>query len=55
MALFYIDFDGYCIMEAATKEEAEQKFWDTLQKPCDTKDCYDDIYDIDSIQELKEE
>ena len=51
MAKFYIDFSGYCAVEAETKEEAEEKFWNTLQKPCES--CYEDIYGIDSIEQVK--
>lgn len=46
---FYIDFSGYCIVEAASKEEAEQIFWDGLQPP--TVKAFDDVYDIDCIEE----
>lgn len=46
---WFIDFSGYCSIEAETKEEAKQKFWDGLQKP--TAEAFDDVYDIDYIEE----
>ena len=46
---FYIDFSGYCTIKAKNKEEAESKFWKKKKKP--SKVCYDDIYDIESIEE----
>lgn len=45
---YYIDFSGYCTIEASSAEEAEKKFWQGLQKPC--KDAYDDVWDIDAIE-----
>lgn len=53
MKKFYIDFSGYCTIEAETSEEACSKFWETLQKPSEV--CYDDVYDIDAIEEVEEE
>lgn len=49
MAKFMIDFSGYCAIDAETKEEAEQKFWDGLQTP--SKEAYDDVYDVDCVEE----
>ena len=49
MKEFYIDFSGYCVIKATTKEEAERKFWEGLQTP--SKETYDDVYDIDRIEE----
>ena len=46
---FYIDFSGYCKKKKKNKEEAENKFWRGLRTP--SKECYDDIYDIESIEE----
>ena len=45
---YYIDFSGWCTVEANSKEEAEQKFWDGLQSP--TKNAFDDYYDIEGIE-----
>lgn len=46
---FYIDFSGWCLVKANSREEAEQKFWDGLQTP--SKNIFDDVYDIDGIEE----
>lgn len=46
---FYIDFSGYCLIKAKSAKEAEEKFWKGLQVP--SKETYDDVYDIDSIEE----
>ena len=45
---WYIDFSGYCMIEAETAEEAERKFWEGLQSP--SKEAFDDVWDIDSIE-----
>lgn len=49
MKEFYIDFKGYCCIEAENEEEAEEKFWKGLQPP--SKDTWDDVYDIEGISE----
>ena len=49
MAKFFIDFSGYCCIDAKDKDEAEKKFWEGLQKP--STEAYDDVYDIDSVEE----
>ena len=51
MKEFYIDFEGYCTIEAESIEEAEAKFWNGLVAP--SKDTYDDVYDIVRIEEKK--
>ena len=50
MTAFYIDFTGYCTVEAETREEAEEKFWTGLQSP--STNAMDDVYDIESIEEI---
>lgn len=45
---WYIDFSGYCEIEAKTAEEAEAKFWEGLRPPC--KDAFNDVWDIESIE-----
>ena len=45
---WYIDFSGYCTIEAETAEEAETKFWKGLRPPCE--EAFDDVWDIDSIE-----
>ena len=49
---WYVDFSGYCEIEADTIEKAEEKFWNTVQKPCIA--CENDVYDIDSIEPVEE-
>ena len=51
MKEFYIDFEGYCLIEAKSIEEAEEKFWKGLVAP--SKEAYDDVYDIVRIEEKK--
>ena len=46
---FYIDFSGWCVIKATSKEEAERIFWAGLQTP--SKEAYDDVYDIELIEE----
>ena len=46
---WYIDFSGYCEIEADSAEEAERKFWAGLQSP--SKEAFNDVYDIDGIEE----
>lgn len=45
---YYIDFSGYCTIEADSADEAEAKFWKGLRPP--TEDCFDDVWDIDGIE-----
>lgn len=49
MKTYYIDFEGYCKIKARSKDEAEEKFWKYLQRPCAA--CYDDVYDIIGVEE----
>lgn len=47
MAKYYVDYSGYCIIEANTMEEAEQEFWnqfDNLPK------LPDEIVEIEGIE-----
>lgn len=47
-----INFDGYCEIEAESKEEAEQEFWRLLSEnkplPCN-------IFDITDIEQIEDE
>lgn len=48
---FWVDFDGYCEIEAETAEEAEQKFWDLINEDMPlTKN----IYGIIGVEEKTE-
>lgn len=53
MDKYWIDFSGYCEVEANSKEEAENKFWNGLHKPSNA--CKNYVYDIDLIEKRKEE
>lgn len=46
MKRFYIDFSGYCEIEAETEEEAERIFWERLPVVGEN-----DVWDIDGIEE----
>ena len=45
---FYINFSGYCVIKATSKEKAERIFWAGLQSP--SKNTYKNIYNIDLIE-----
>ena len=45
----FIDFSGHSLTKIKFAEETEEKFWKGLQIPA--KETYDDVYDIDSIEE----
>ena len=53
MSKYWVDFSGYCEIEAESPEEVEEKFWDTIQKPCTA--CENDVYDITGIEPVEEE
>ena len=44
---YYIDFEGYCVIEAENAEEAQQKFWQMIQRdeplPCN-------VYEIQGVE-----
>ena len=49
---FYVDFSGYVMVSAETKEEAEKLFWEKfVYQVVSNSDCYDDVWDIESIEE----
>lgn len=52
MAKYYIDFQGYCTIEANSADEAERKFWEGLRSP--TEDSFDDVWNIDGIEMVSE-
>ena len=47
---YYVDFSGYCVIEAENEDEAERLFWTGLRPPCEAGK--DDVYDIDYIEEV---
>lgn len=48
MSKFWIDFSGYCCVEANSKEEAEEIFWDNIT-PSDNP-LYDINYQVDTVE-----
>lgn len=48
MSKFWIDFQGYCCVEANSKEEAENIFWDNITPP-DNPLC-DINYQVDNVE-----
>lgn len=48
---FWVDFSGYCEIEAETAEEAEKKFWDFINED---KPLPQNIYDVDGVEEKTE-
>lgn len=49
MGKFYIDFSGYCIVDATSAEDAENKFWENLQPP--SQEATGEVYEINCIEE----
>ena len=48
---FWIDFSGYVCVDAESKQDAEQKMWDAINRTLAFPTCfYDDVWDIDSIE-----
>lgn len=49
---FYVNFSGYVLVSAETKEEAEKLFWEKfVYQTVSNDDCYDDVWDIEDIEE----
>lgn len=48
MARFWIDFQGYCCVDAETKEQAEEIFWENITP--DANALYDINYQVDTIE-----
>lgn len=49
---WYIDFDGYCEIEAENEEEAEQEFWRLVSED---KPLPSIVLDIDGIEKIEGE
>lgn len=49
---WYIDFNGYCEIEAENKEEAEREFWRLI---IENKPLPSNFYDIDSTEPKEDE
>ena len=48
---FFVDFSGYCEIEAETREQAETEFWRLVQEELPLPQ---NIYDIEGIEEKTE-
>lgn len=48
---FYIDFTGYCEIEAENEEEAQQQFWDTIY---DERGLPKNVYEICNIEKKED-
>jgi hypothetical protein len=44
---YYIDFSGYCTIEAPSEEEAREKFWDLVAT---IKQLPNRIFEIDGVE-----
>lgn len=47
MAFYYIDFVGYCKVEADSVEEAKERFWDYERT--------DEYFEIDCVEKIEED
>lgn len=48
---WYIDFSGYCIIEAENEDEARHKFWDCIM---DGDPLPINYYEIQSVEEKED-
>jgi len=53
MARFWIDFQGYCCVDAETKEQAEEIFWENITP--NTNALYYINYQVDTIETVETE
>lgn len=54
MKEFYVDFSGYLTVQAESADEAEQKTWDWINAGKLPEGFFNDVWDIDCIEEIKE-
>lgn len=48
MATYYVDFSGYCEVEADSADEAEIKFWEYINNDAPLPQ---NIYDLEGVEE----
>ena len=53
MPKFWIDFKGYCQVEAPDKEQAEKKFFENIS-PDINGPVYYKVYEIEGVEEVSE-
>ena len=52
---YWVDFSGYVKVDAESKEDAERKMWDAINRTLAFPTCFhDDVWDIDGIEEVVE-
>lgn len=54
MRKWLIDFEGYCVVQADTKEQAENIFYEDINPPMDSR-IYNEFYTATDIEEADEE
>lgn len=53
MPKFWIDFSGYCMVEAPNKEQAEEQFYRNFHLDISNPIC-NETYEIEGIEEVSE-
>lgn len=53
MREFWIDFQGYCVVKAHDKEEAEDIFFKNIN-PDINGPIYNEVYEVEGIEEVSE-
>lgn len=48
---YWVDFSGYACIEADSPEQAEEKMWEAIHNAFDGCTVFDDVWDIDGIEE----
>lgn len=51
---YWVDFSGYLKVKATSLDDAERKMWHFINTISLTGDFSDDVWDIDCIEEVKE-
>lgn len=51
MAKYWVDFCGYCCVEAENENEVETKVQAAINQAFDGKTIYDEVWDIECIEE----
>lgn len=50
---YWIDFSGYLKVKATSPDDADRKMWNLINSISLTGDFSDDVWDIDSIEEVE--
>lgn len=51
---FYIDFQGYCVVQARDREEAENIFFEDIYPSVDSR-TYNEVYEVTGIEKVERE